>query len=126
MVYPSWFSQGPFADPWIIPLIQGYVEVRQVPVLTGQASDVSQGLYHLEGRYRKKDSDLDLTAKVGGGKRSSIGEERPPSAMIEMTEMVRRTETEDDLENSLKGKQMAKSRTVHVWDKLCQITSTET
>ena len=79
---------------------------------------MSRGLYHLEGRHRKKDSDLDLTAKVGGGKRSSVGEERPPSAMIEMTEMVSRTETEDDLENSLKGKQMAKPCTVHVWDKL--------
>ena len=103
--YSCSFPQGPFADPWIIPLIQGYVEVRQIPVLTGQTSDVSQGLYHLEGHRRKKNSDTDLSAKVGGGGRSSIGEERPPSAMIEMTELVSRTETEDD---SLKGKQMAK------------------
>lgn len=62
---------------------------------------MSQGLYHLEGHRRKKDSDLDLTAKVERGGRSSIGEERPSSAMIEMTEIVRRTETEND---SLKGK----------------------
>ena len=87
--------QGTLADQWILPLIQGYVEVREVPVLTGQTSDVSQGLYHLEGRSRKKDTDLDLKMKVGGG-------EDDPGAMIEMREMAS-SRAEEEEEDSLKG-----------------------
>ena len=95
--------QGTFADPWIIPLIQGYVEIREVPVLAGQTSDVAQGRYHHhteQGRLKKKESDLDLKVKAGGGGEvgSGGGEAR---AMIEMTEMT--SKTVEDEEDDLKG-----------------------
>ena len=94
--------QGTLADQWIIPLIQGYVEVREVPVLTGQSSDVAQGLYHLEGRFRNKETDLDPKTKVGGADHVP-GED--PSAMIEMREMASsRAEGEEEEEDSLKGR----------------------
>ena len=99
--------QGTFADQWIIPLIQGYVEVREVPVLTGQTSDVAQGLYHLDTRHRKKESDLYLKVRAGGEPLSGREGDRPPSAMIEMTEMVgnmeEEEEGEDGEENAFKG-----------------------
>ena len=69
--------------------------------MTGQTSDVAQGLYHLDERYRKKESDLDLTVK--GGREVPPGDDgRPPSAMIEMTEMVSNTEPEEE-EDTLRG-----------------------
>ena len=78
-----------------------------MPVLTGQASDVAQGLYHLDTRHRKKESDLYLKVRAGGEPLSSREGDRPPSAMIEMTEMVRNMEEEeegeDGEENAFKG-----------------------
>ena len=97
------FLQGTFADPWIIPLIQGYVEVREVPLLTGQTSDVAQGRYHRhsEGRLKQRDSDVDLKVKAGGGEAGSGREMR---AMIEMTEMTSKADADqDDDDEDLKG-----------------------
>lgn len=94
--------QGTSADQWIVPLIQGYIEVRQVPVLTGQTlPDVLQGRYRSEGRMKRKDSDLDL--KVKQGSESTTADGRPDSAMIEMTEMTTKPDAEDEEEESLKG-----------------------
>ena len=110
--------QGTFADPWIIPLIQGYVEVREVSVLTGQTSDVAQGRYHDHSNgatFKKKDSDLDLKVKAGGGAGGSGGEVR---AMIEMTEMTSSKADDDEEEEDLKGTYMprasAVSKIIHV------------
>ena len=105
--------QGTFADPWIIPLIQGYVEVREVSVLTGQTSDVAQGRYHDHSngaRLKKKDSDLDLKVKAGeGGGGGSGGEVR---AMIEMTEMTSSKADDDEEEEDLKGTYMPRASAV--------------
>ena len=99
------FLQGTFADHWIIPLIQGYVEIREVPLLIGQTSDVAQGRYHHEAaRLKKKESDVDLKMKAaaGGGGGGGRGEGR---AMIEMTEMTSKVdvEQEEDDDEDLKG-----------------------
>lgn len=79
-----------------------------MPVLTGQTSDVAQGLYHLDTRHRKKESDLYLKVRAGGEPLSSREGDRPPSAMIEMIEMVgnmeeEEEEGEDGEENVFKG-----------------------
>jgi hypothetical protein len=86
------------------------VEVREVPVLTGQTSDVAQGRYHHHSgtRLKKKDSDLDLKVKAGGrggGEAGSGGEVR---AMIEMTEMAS-SKADDEEEEDLKGTCTCKS-----------------
>ena len=61
--FPS-FSQGEVVDPWILPIIQGYVEVRQIPVLCHETPDVLQagGRRGQEERGRRGEA-TDLRSK---------------------------------------------------------------
>lgn len=45
-------SQLEFSDPWILPLIQGYVEVRQIPVLCEDTPKILQPSW--SERYREE------------------------------------------------------------------------
>ena len=74
-------SQGELADPWILPVIQGYVEVRQIPVLCHETPDVLQagGKRGQEERGRRGEA-TNLKSKSG-----------PPMGWgsYEMVEMVK-------------------------------------
>ena len=57
-------SQGELVDPWILPVIQGYVEVRQIPVLCHETPDVLQaGGRRVQEERGRRGEATDLRSK---------------------------------------------------------------
>ncbi len=62
------------SSAWVFPLIQGYVEVRQIPVLSEDTPKVLQADWSV--LYREERQKLLLEVKAEGGRGQERGSER--------------------------------------------------